>query len=88
MNRNDIINYKMTEQLRNKQEITIRAVRPDDKGLVVESLSNLSADSIYRRLFTSKKNISPEGLKKVTEVDFDNVVALVVAMEKDGNVLI
>jgi RimJ/RimL family protein N-acetyltransferase len=84
MNKNDIMNYKVTEQLRNKQEITVRAVRPDDKGLVVEALSNLSADSIYRRLFTTKKNISPEGLKKVTEVDFDNVVALVVEMEKDG----
>ena len=84
MNQNDRMNYTVTEQLRNKQEITIRAVRPDDKGLVVEALSNLSADSIYRRLFTTKKNISPEGLKKVTEVDFDNVVALVVEMEKDG----
>ena len=63
MNKNDIMNYNVTEQLRNKQEITVRAIRPDDKGLVVEALSNLSADSIYRRLFTAKKNISPEGLK-------------------------
>jgi RimJ/RimL family protein N-acetyltransferase len=84
VNQNDRMNYTVTEQLRNKQEITIRAVRPDDKGLVVEALSNLSADSIYRRLFTTKKNISIEGLKKVTEVDFDNVVALVVALEEDG----
>jgi RimJ/RimL family protein N-acetyltransferase len=84
MNQNDRMNYTVTEQLRNKQEITIRAVRPDDKGLVVEALSNLSADSVYRRLFTTKKNISAEGLKKVTEVDFDNVVALVVALEEDG----
>ena len=45
----------------------------------------MSADSIYRRLFTAKKNITADGLKKITEVDSVNVVALVAVLEKDGN---
>ncbi|OPY81180.1 MAG: Acetyltransferase Pat [Syntrophorhabdus sp. PtaU1.Bin153] len=84
MNRNEIMSYKVTEHLRNQQAITIRAVSPDDKGLVIEALADLSADSIYRRFFTFKQNISPKGLKQVTEVDFHNAVALVAVLEKDG----
>jgi RimJ/RimL family protein N-acetyltransferase len=85
MNRDDIVKYSVTERLRDQRPVIIRAIRPDDKGLVVEALARVSADSIYRRLFTMKKNISDEGLKKVTEVDFVNTVALVVALEKDGS---
>jgi RimJ/RimL family protein N-acetyltransferase len=81
----DIQNYNVTEQLRDKRTVTIRAIHPDDKGLIVEALNKVSAESIYRRLFTAKKDITPEGLKKITEVDFINVVALVAVMEKEGN---
>jgi RimJ/RimL family protein N-acetyltransferase len=45
----------------------------------------VSADSIYRRLFVTKKELTAEGLKKITEVDFENVVALVAVLEKDGS---
>lgn len=51
MNKNDIMNHNTTEVLLNQQEITIRAVRPDDKVLVIRVLANLNADSIYRRFF-------------------------------------
>lgn len=85
MGMDDIKNFKVTELLRNQQEITIRAVRPDDKGLVIEALSDLSDESIYRRLFTVRRNIGPEGLKKITEVDFENSVALVISVQKDGH---
>jgi RimJ/RimL family protein N-acetyltransferase len=81
----DIQNYNVRERLRDQRTVTIRAIRPDDKGLVIEALRDVSADSIYRRLFTTKKTITPEGLKKITEVDFVNVVALVAVLEKDGN---
>jgi RimJ/RimL family protein N-acetyltransferase len=85
MKRDDIATYSVMEPLRDGRLLAIRAVRPDDKGLVVEALAEVSADSIYRRLFTVKKNITAEGLKQITEVDFVNVVALVGVLEKDGN---
>ena len=80
----DIQNYHVTESLRDQRTVTIRSVRPDDKGLVTEALRDVSADSIYRRLFTTKKTITPEGLKMITEVDFVNAVALVAVVEKEG----
>ena len=75
MNRDDIATYSVTERLRDERLLTIRAIRPDDKGLVVEALPEVSADSIYRRLFTVKKEITADGLKQITEVDFVDVVA-------------
>jgi len=82
---NDIQNYNVTESLRDQRTVTIRAVRPDDKGLIIEGLNTVSAESIYRRFLTTKKEITPQGLKQVTEVDFVNVVALVAVVEKEGN---
>ncbi len=52
---------------------------------MTEALRDVSADSIYRRLFTMKKDITADGLKRITEVDFVDVVALVAVLEKDGN---
>jgi RimJ/RimL family protein N-acetyltransferase len=84
MTRSDIVDYSVIERLRDGRPVTIRAIHPDDKGLVIEALSDVSADSIYRRLFVTKKELTEEGLKKITEVDFENVVALVAVLEKDA----
>ncbi len=85
MDRDDIVNYSVTEHLRDQRPVTIRAIRPDDKGLVIEAVREVSAESLYRRLFTAKKDFTADDLKKITEVDFVNVVALVAVLEKDGH---
>jgi GNAT superfamily N-acetyltransferase len=85
MGTDDIKNYTVTECLRDQCTVTIRAIRPDDKGLIIDGLKNVSAESLYRRFMAIRKEITAEGLKKVTEVDFVNVVALVAVVEKDGN---
>ena len=81
----DIRNYNVTERLRDDRTLTIRAIHPDDKGLIIEALNKVSAESVYRRFLTTKKEVTPQGLKLATEVDFVNVVALVAVMEKEGN---
>jgi RimJ/RimL family protein N-acetyltransferase len=85
MGTDDIRNYNVTERIRDQRTVTIRAVRPDDKGLIIDAVTNVSSESIYRRFLMTKKEITPQGLKQVTEVDFFNVVALVVLLEKDGD---
>jgi GNAT superfamily N-acetyltransferase len=85
VNRDDIASYSAVERLRDQRSVTIRAVRPGDKGLIIEALRGLSADSIYFRLFASKKEFSDADLKEITEVDFLNVVALVAVLEQDGS---
>ena len=85
MDRDDIVKYSVTERLRDQRPVTIRAIRPDDKGLIIELLREVSAESLYRRLFTTKKVFTADDLKQITDVDFVNVVALVAVLEKDGN---
>ena len=76
MNREDVARYNVTELLRDQRTVTIRAVRPDDKGLVIEAFREASPESIYRRVFAAKKELSDQELKLITEVDFVNVVQL------------
>ncbi len=80
----EIARYSVTETIRDQREVTIRAVRPDDKAMVVETFHEASAESIYRRLFEVRKELTDQELKLVTEVDFVDVVQLVALLEKDG----
>jgi RimJ/RimL family protein N-acetyltransferase len=74
----DIRNYRAEERLKNGEPIIIRAIRPEDKGKIITAFENLERESIYTRLFSFKKELTDGDLKRITEVDFDNEVALVV----------
>ena len=67
-----------TERLRNGAEVTIRAIRPDDKERMRNAFRKLSPESVYTRVFHVKKDLSAEELRRLTEVDPDREVALVV----------
>jgi ribosomal protein S18 acetylase RimI-like enzyme len=84
MQRNDIADYSAIESLRDGRQVTIRAIRPEDKGNVAGSLKELSDQSFYRRTFSPKRELSDADLKRMTEVDFENVVALVAVMIEEG----
>jgi RimJ/RimL family protein N-acetyltransferase len=76
-------NYIAKEVLGDGTEITIRAIRPEDKTNLLEAFKELDRESVYRRFFSPKKELSDAELKGLTEVDFANVVALV-ATTKTG----
>ena len=76
--------FEVTETLRNGVNVKIRAIRPGDKAGVVEAFGKLDPESIYTRLFQAKGSLSEQELKATTEVDFENVVALVVTIESGG----
>lgn len=80
----DVANYLASEYLRDQRPLTIRAIRPEDSGLVIDALSKVSLDSMYLRFFSAKTKFSDDEIKKATEVDFLNVVALVAVLEEDG----
>ncbi len=85
MQKNDIAAYSVTEKLRDGRPVIIRAIRPDDRSRVVDTLLDVSSDSFYRRTFSPKRALSDQELTRLTEVDFQDVVALVAVMkETDG----
>jgi RimJ/RimL family protein N-acetyltransferase len=81
--------YKANEILKDGTAVTVRGIRPDDGPSIVEAFSKLDRESIYRRFFSPKKELSPSELEQLTSADFDRVVALVVtAKTPDGEVVI
>jgi len=58
-------------------EITMRAVRPDDKERIVRAFQALDRGSVYLRFFSHKKALSNEELRRVTECDGASAAVLV-----------
>jgi RimJ/RimL family protein N-acetyltransferase len=82
--------YQATETLKDGAPITIRAIRQDDRARIVDAFSALDSGAVYRRFFSPKKSLTDAELKQLTDVDFSQVVALVVvaSQEDDGKLLI
>ena len=76
--------YLARERLKDGTEVAIRAVRASDGPAILAAFGQLDRESIYRRFFSPKKELSDAELKQLTEVDFSQVVALVVTAQKGG----
>ena len=76
--------YDTKESLKNGLRVRVRAIRPDDKCLLVKAFNELEPESIYTRFFQRKKRLSTKELQKATELDFENEVGLVVTIDEEG----
>ena len=76
--------YKAIETLRNGQVVTVRAIRPEDKALLLGAFPEMDQHSLYLRFFSTKSSVSEEELKHYTEIDFIDHVALVVEVDLDS----
>jgi len=80
--------YVATETLKDGTLVTVRAIRLDDADAVVKAFNNLDRESVYRRFFSPKKELTDDELAQLTDVDFKGVVALLVTKQSDeGEVL-
>ena len=85
----DARNYAASETLKDGTAVTVRAIRPGDAGAILQAFRGLDRESVYRRFFSPKKDLSPDELEKLTDVDFSRVMALVVSKATEsGEVLI
>jgi RimJ/RimL family protein N-acetyltransferase len=76
--------YLMRETLKDGTEVAIRAIRASDGPAIVAAFGELDRESIYRRFFSPKKELSDAEIRQLTEVDFKQVTALVVTTQADG----
>jgi hypothetical protein len=76
--------YLAHDTLKDGTEVTVRAIRPEDSAGILGAFKELDSESIYRRFFSPKKELSDAELKQLTEVDFSQVSALVVTTQRDG----
>jgi GNAT superfamily N-acetyltransferase len=76
----DARNFSTPATLRDGEPILIRAIRPDDKGRLLQHSRGLSERSIYHRFFGHKRSLTEEDLRNLTELDFVQHVGLVATM--------
>ena len=69
------------------REITIRAVRPDDRERIVRAFQALDRRSVYLRFFSYKKALSEEELRQVTECDGASRVVLVATVGDEETIV-
>ncbi len=81
----EVAKYDVTETLKSGLDVRIRAIRPDDKERILEAFRNLEQESIYTRFFQNKTTLTDGELVKITELDFNNVVGLVVTIGQDDD---
>jgi RimJ/RimL family protein N-acetyltransferase len=85
----DARSYIASEALKDGTPVSVRAIRRKDAGTILQAFRGLDRESVYRRFFSPKRELSPADLDQLTDVNFSQVVALVVTMQSsEGEVLI
>ena len=77
----DVRNYFVQETLKNGLQVTVRAIRPDDKDALLAAFKELDESTVYLRFFGPKPEISSKELKEATDVDFVRTIALVTCLQ-------
>src|SRR4030095_11474802 len=80
--------YLAKEALKDGNEVTIRAMRPDDKERLVEAFLHLQPHTIRTRFFYPKKTLSEDDLRWLDEISHGNHVGLVVTVPSGCDELI
>ena len=73
--------YVASETLKDGTLVTVRAVRREDADAFLKAFNDLDRESVYRRFFTPKKELTDAELAQLTDVDFSRVVALLVTKQ-------
>lgn len=80
----DLRAYQAPDRLKDGTPVVVRAIRHGDGPSVLAAFKRLDPEAIYTRFFAYKKELSDPELALITDVDFERVVALVVAAPDDG----
>ncbi len=80
----EVAKYEAVETLRDGRQFRVRALKPDDRAGLLSAVSQSSAQSLYRRFFSPKRNLTEEEVAYFMDVDFVDHVALVAELDEDG----
>jgi acetyltransferase len=76
--------YTAPFRLRDRSEVTVRAIGPEDEPLIVEMHAHHSEQTIRMRYFSLVKSLSRESLIRLCHLDYDREMALVAVRREDG----
>jgi acetyltransferase len=71
-------------QLPDGTDIVIRPIRPEDAEMEQEFVRNLSKESRYMRFMQALRELTPDMLVRLTQIDYDREIAFVALTRQDG----
>jgi RimJ/RimL family protein N-acetyltransferase len=80
----DARKYRSQETLKNGLQVTVRAIRPDDRDALLAAFKELDERTVYLRFFGPKPEVTHRELTEATDVDFVRTVALVTCLQDGG----
>jgi acetyltransferase len=80
--------YVFKETLENGTAVTLRAARTDDGPRIRRALANLHSETIYRRFFGYKSDFNDAEVERITGMDFEHDVALLVTIDSGDDEII
>ena len=80
--------YSAVETLRNGRQLTIRALRTEDRNAFVAAANRVSVHSLKNRFFAVKREFSENEISFFVNVDFVNHVALVATLSEGSQSMI
>lgn len=72
------------QQLADGTDILIRPIRPEDAEMEQEFVRNLSGESRYMRFMQALRELTPDMLVRLTQIDYDREMAFVVLARHEG----
>lgn len=77
--------YEANVSAKDGRRFLVRPIKPEDAPLLVELFSALSPRSIYFRFFSPLKSLPTKMLARLTQIDYDRDMALVVIDTEAGH---
>jgi acetyltransferase len=71
-------------QLPDGTDIVIRPIRPEDAEMEQEFVRNLSKESRYMRFMQALRELTPDMLVRLTQIDYDREMAFLALTRQDG----
>jgi acetyltransferase len=71
-------------ELKDGREAILRPIRPEDEPMEAEMFNILSDQSLYFRFFGYKPKVTHDFLSRLTQIDYDREMALIVDIEEGG----
>lgn len=69
------------------ERLVIRPIRPEDADEHAAFFSRLSPQDVRYRFFTAMRELSPEQMARLTQIDYDREMAFIAARETDGSTI-
>ncbi|EIJ34742.1 bifunctional acetate--CoA ligase family protein/GNAT family N-acetyltransferase [Thiothrix nivea] len=75
------------QQLADGTDITIRPIRPEDAEIEQAFVRNLSKESRYMRFMQALRELTPDMLVRLTQIDYDREMAFLALSKQNGEEL-